>query len=68
MAIESFGWCIDNMKTKSEDLKYMNKLRKIINMVETNEDIMAVSPHMMAVATKGIRSKIWFRFTTIAFE
>ena len=53
IAIESFGWCIDNMKTKSEDLNYMNKLRKIINMVETNEDIMAVSPHIMAVATKG---------------
>ena len=52
IAIESFGWCIDNMKTKSEDQNYMNKLRKILNLVETNEDIMAVSPHIMAVATK----------------
>lgn len=52
IAIESFGWCIDNMKIKSEDLTYMNKLRKIINMVETNEDIIAMSPHIMAIATK----------------
>jgi hypothetical protein len=52
IAIESFGWCIDNMKTKSEDQNYMNKLRKIINMVETNEDIMAMSPHIIAIATK----------------
>ncbi len=52
IAIESFGWCIDNMKTKSEDQHYMHKLRKILNMVETNEDIMAVSPHIMAIATK----------------
>lgn len=49
-AIESFGWLIDDIKTKSKDATYMNKLQKILSMVETNEDIMAMSPHIMAVA------------------
>lgn len=52
IAIESFGWFVDNFKTKSEDLNYMNKLRKIINMVESNDDIISISPHIMAVAQK----------------
>jgi len=61
IAIESFGWCIENLKTKSKDLNYMNKLRKIINMVETDEDIMAVSPHIMAIATKLPSSQIFIQ-------
>jgi ubiquinone/menaquinone biosynthesis C-methylase UbiE len=52
IAIESFGWFIDNFKEKSGDLNYMNKLQKIITMVETNDDIIAISPHIMAVARK----------------
>lgn len=52
VAIESFGWIVDNFKTKSEDSIYMNKLRKIINMVEANDDIIAMSPHIMAIARK----------------
>jgi ubiquinone/menaquinone biosynthesis C-methylase UbiE len=50
IAIESFGWFIDDMKAKSKDSTYMNKLQKILSMVETNEDIMAMSPHIMAIA------------------
>jgi ubiquinone/menaquinone biosynthesis C-methylase UbiE len=50
IAIESFGWCIDGLKEKSKDSNYMSKLQRILNMVETNEDIMAMSPHIMAVA------------------
>ena len=52
IAIESFGWIADNFKAKSEDPSYMSKLRKIINMVETNNDIIATSPHIMAIARK----------------
>lgn len=52
IAIESFGWFVDDLKAKSGDSTYMNKLQKIINMVETNEDILAMSPHIMAIARK----------------
>ena len=52
LAIESFGWVIDNFKAKSEDSNYMNRLLKILNMVETSGDIMAMSPHIMAIARK----------------
>jgi hypothetical protein len=52
IAIESFGWFVNNFKEKSGDLNYMNKLEKIINLVETNDDIIAISPHMMAIARK----------------
>ena len=52
IAIESFGWIADNFNEKSADLNYMNKLRKIITMVETNSDIIAMSPHILAVAKK----------------
>ena len=52
IAIESFGWLANNLKAKSEDLTYMKKLRKIINMVETNDDIIAISPHIMAIARR----------------
>ncbi|MFI5237774.1 MAG: class I SAM-dependent methyltransferase [Ignavibacteriales bacterium] len=52
IAIESFGWFVNNFKEKSGDLNYMNKLQKIINLVETNDDIIAISPHIMAVARK----------------
>ena len=52
IAVESFGWIADNFNAKSEDSNYMNKLRKIINMVETNNDIIAMSPHILAIARK----------------
>lgn len=52
IAIESFGWFIDNLKEKSENQNYMSKLRKILNMVESNDDIIAMSPHIMAIARK----------------
>ncbi|HLG41464.1 MAG TPA: class I SAM-dependent methyltransferase [Chitinophagaceae bacterium] len=54
VAAESFGWIIDNFSEKSEDKNYMNKLNKIINMVETNDDLIAMSPHIIAVSKKII--------------
>lgn len=52
IAVESFGWIIDDFAKKSEDKNYMNKLNKIINLVETNDDIIAMSQHIIAVAGK----------------
>jgi len=52
IAVESFGWIIDNFKERSEDKEYMEKLNKIVNMVETNNDLMAMSPHIIAVGQK----------------
>src|ERR1043165_2781465 len=52
VAIESLGWVVNEFRSKSQDPVYMNKLRKIIGIVETNEDIIAMSPHIMAVARK----------------
>jgi ubiquinone/menaquinone biosynthesis C-methylase UbiE len=52
IAVESFGWIIDDFVKKTEDKNYMNKLNKIINLVETNDDIIAMSQHIIAVARK----------------
>jgi ubiquinone/menaquinone biosynthesis C-methylase UbiE len=52
IAVESFGWIIDEFAEKSGDKIYMDKLNKIINMVEINDDLIAMSPHMIAVARK----------------
>ena len=52
IAVESFGWIVDNFNEKSQDIVYMKKLHKIINMVETNDDLIAMSQHIIAVARK----------------
>ena len=52
IAVESFGWIIDGFAKKSGDKNYMNKLNKIISLVETNDDIIAMSQHIIAVARR----------------
>lgn len=52
IAVESFGWIVDNFTKKAGDKNYMNKLNKIINIVETNDDLIAMSPHIIGVAEK----------------
>ena len=52
IAMESFGWIIENFKERSEDKAYMEKLYKVLNIVETNDDLMAMSPHIIVVAQK----------------
>jgi ubiquinone/menaquinone biosynthesis C-methylase UbiE len=52
IAVESFGWIIDNFKEKSLDKTYMEKLNKIISIVETDDDLIAASPHIIAIAQK----------------
>ena len=52
IAIESFGWIISNLKEKLTVPSYMEKLLNTIRKVEEDEDLMAMSPHIMAVAKK----------------
>jgi SAM-dependent methyltransferase len=52
IAVESFGWIIDSFAKKSVDSNYMNKLHKFINKVETNDDLIAMSQHIIAVGRK----------------
>jgi len=48
--IESFGWIVKNLMEKSQDPIYMEKLLGIIRCVEANEDLIAMSPHIIVVA------------------
>jgi ubiquinone/menaquinone biosynthesis C-methylase UbiE len=52
IAIESFGWIVRNFKEKQNDPAYMEKLLGTIRIVEENEDLIAMSPHIMAVCLK----------------
>src|SRR6478609_366694 len=45
IAVESFGWTVKNFKEKENNKSYMNKLFEVIQLVETNEDLIATSPH-----------------------
>lgn len=50
--VESFGWIVKDFNEKEKDPNYMEKLLEVIKMVETNEDLVAISPHIIAVARK----------------
>lgn len=50
--IESFGWIVRDFEKKEKDQDYMKKLLEVIRMVEANEDLIAISPHIVAVARK----------------
>ena len=52
IGIESVGWIIDDFNERSKDERYMNKIKAIVNLVESNEDLISMSPHIMAVAGK----------------
>jgi ubiquinone/menaquinone biosynthesis C-methylase UbiE len=53
IAIESFGWIVPDFKEKQNDPAYMEKLLNSIRIVESQEDLIAMSPHIMAVAYKS---------------
>ena len=53
IAIESFGWIVRKFKEKMMDPSYMEKLLSTIRSVEENQDLMAMSLHVMAVGRKG---------------
>ena len=54
IAVESFGWMIDDLIQKSKDTTYMERLLYFIREVEMSEDLMAMSPHIIAVASKEL--------------
>jgi ubiquinone/menaquinone biosynthesis C-methylase UbiE len=50
IAVESFGWAVRNFKEKETDKSYMTKLLEIIQSVETDKNLIAISPHIIAIA------------------
>jgi len=52
IAVEGFGWIINDFAKKTNDTVYMNKLAMIINMLETSDDLIAMSQHIITVAKK----------------
>jgi hypothetical protein len=52
VGIESIGWISEDFNERSKDQDYMAKIKRIINMVESNHDLIAMSPHIMAIARK----------------
>jgi ubiquinone/menaquinone biosynthesis C-methylase UbiE len=52
IAVESIGWIIDNLSQKKKDQRYWAKLENILRLIEGNEDLIAVSPHIIGVARK----------------
>lgn len=53
VAIESFGWIVRKFKEKMTDPLYMERLLSTIRSVEENQDLMAMSLHIMAVGRKS---------------
>ena len=52
VAVEGFGWIINDFAKKAGDEAYMNKLTTTISVLETNDDLIAMSQHIIAVAKK----------------
>ena len=52
IAVESFGWFINEFSEKLKDAVYMERFLSILRTVESNEDLLAMSPHIIAVARK----------------
>jgi len=52
LPVESFGWIIKDFEDKSKDPGYMRKLLEILRIVEDKQDLMAMSLHIIAIASK----------------
>jgi ubiquinone/menaquinone biosynthesis C-methylase UbiE len=50
--VESFGWMVKDFLAKEKDQVYMRKLLETIRTVETMEDLLPISPHLIAVSTR----------------
>jgi SAM-dependent methyltransferase len=50
--VESFGWIVHDLTEKEKEPGYMKKLLETIKMLEGNEDLLVISPHIIAVARK----------------
>jgi ubiquinone/menaquinone biosynthesis C-methylase UbiE len=53
IGVESFGWIVDEFDKKSGDKVFMEKLNKFIGIVETKDDLIAMSQHIIAVGRKA---------------
>jgi ubiquinone/menaquinone biosynthesis C-methylase UbiE len=52
VAVESVGWVIDDFSDKIKDLKYWSRVQNILNEIESNPDLIAMSPHILSIARK----------------
>ena len=52
IAVEGVGWLIDIGKFENDE-NHLRKILEIIRSVETNPDLIATSPHILAVAKKN---------------
>ena len=50
--VEGLGWIVRNFSEKEKNTSYMKKLLEMIRMLEGNEDLTAMSPHIIALARK----------------
>ena len=53
IAVEGVGMLVDNLFVKLKEEPYRLGFRKILNTVESNEALIALSPHIIAVARKA---------------
>lgn len=54
VAVESVGWLVDDLSKKMHDEKYWSRLQDLLRLVEINSDLIGVSPHIIAIAGKGV--------------
>lgn len=52
VAVEGMGWTINNVKEKWADDTYRKRLSTILTRLESNQDIIACSPHIIGVGHK----------------
>lgn len=57
IAIESFGWIVNDFKQKKDNKIYMEKLLNILRLIEEDENILAMSPHILGIARKPHTAK-----------
>jgi ubiquinone/menaquinone biosynthesis C-methylase UbiE len=53
IAVESFGWIINGFTEKSQNESFMQLLQQLLNKVEGNDDLVAMSLHIISVARKA---------------
>ena len=53
VAVEGAGWMIDGIREKLKDEAYTATLMDVLDRVESNDDVIAMSPHIIAIAKKG---------------
>jgi hypothetical protein len=52
IAIDGFAWFLTNFEQKWQNDEYKNPLLKISQSIESNESVLGISAHIMAVVTK----------------